>query len=132
VPIFYVIRIAQLVTIAVRGNLPWELRATHLSLAAVLCLLDIITAQPLINVLTAVVSWWTGTRIVPWRRRTEIKVHPSAELQIPPAVLPEGKPITAFEVETISSRIYVCRKQDAKDVFFRDQCQRRLWVLYIH
>ncbi len=107
VPIFYVIRIAQLVTIAVRGNLPWELRATHLSLAAVLCLLDIITAQPLINVLTAVVSWWTGTRIVPWRRRTEIKVHPSAELQIPPAVLPEGKPITAFEVEPIRRRKFM-------------------------
>jgi hypothetical protein len=113
VPLFYVIRIAQLVTIAVRGNLPWELRVTHLSLAVVLCLLDITTAQPLINVLEAVASWWTGTRIVPWRRRLDSggkqteKPDASVELQIPTTVFPAGNAIKAFEVEPIRRRKFM-------------------------
>jgi hypothetical protein len=119
--LFYAIRVGQVLGVAVRGLLqgilPWELRILNTSIAVLLCLLDITGAQPLDTVFFAIISWWTGTRIVPWRSRPrefDTAVMEAGSNRQPenyegtqPTGLSKGERSKAFEVEPVRRRKFM-------------------------
>ena len=120
--LFYAIRVGQVLGVAVRGILqgilPWELRILNTGIAVLLCLLDITGAQPLDTVFFAIISWWTGTRIVPWRSRprdfdTAVVMEPGPNRQpetsegTQPTGLTKGERSKAFEVEPVRRRKFM-------------------------
>jgi len=108
--VFCMIRIGELAVIpifnraAVRGNLPTELWVAHLSLSAVLCLLDITDAKPA-----------ESLRLLarpPWRRKAMDASAPDAHTPASAESQPTGKPTPgqackAFEVEPVRRRKFM-------------------------
>jgi hypothetical protein len=116
--LFYAIRIGQVLGLAFRAILPWELRIVNTSIAGLLCLLDITGAQPFDTVFFGILSWWTGTTIIPWRSRPEeietaVVTEPGSRGPpeniegTRPAGLPNGQRSKAFEVEPVRRRKFM-------------------------
>jgi hypothetical protein len=116
---FYAIRVGQVLGVALRPILPWELRILNTSIAVLLCLLDITGAQPLDTVFFAMLSSWSGTRIIPWRSRpleyeTAVVVGAGSLKEAanfagtqPATGLAKGERSKAFEVEPVRRRKFM-------------------------
>lgn len=110
--VFCIVRVGELVAIplfnraAVRGNLPTELWVAHLSLGAVLCVLDIAEVKPAASLRQLAKP--------PWRKRTADSFAPAPDPSTPASAEPQqtakiapGQACKAFEVEPVRRRKFM-------------------------